>query len=89
MKAVEYVGRMLPDGHLELPPAARDELHLRPEMQVKVILLKSDESPNGEDHRVAVWKRMDRLRDELSKKAFSLTDALLQARAEERSHEAS
>jgi hypothetical protein len=87
MKAVEYTAPILADGRLEVPPDLKERMHLRPGMQVKVILLYGEESAADEKsleaRRAAVWEGLDELRAHFSQMNFNLTDALLQAREEE------
>jgi hypothetical protein len=88
LKAAEYTARVLPNGQLELPAAVRHELQLIPYTEVKVILLRAEDTPEEQQRlaaeRAEVWRKLDELRAQLSGKPGSLTDALLQAREEER-----
>jgi bifunctional DNA-binding transcriptional regulator/antitoxin component of YhaV-PrlF toxin-antitoxin module len=87
MKTVEYIGRVLVNGHLEIPTKVRHELQLRPNTQVKVILMREEETAEEqaakEAERAEVWRQIDALRDSLSGKDFNLTDSLLQDREAE------
>jgi hypothetical protein len=87
LKAVEYMARVLPGGQLELPAPVRHELQLRPNMQVKVIILRKEDTPEEKGHlaaeRAEVFRGIDKLREQLSGKEGNLTEALLQAREEE------
>ena len=83
MKTVEYTGRVLADGHLEVPALARHELKLYPNVEVKVILMRDDEiseESRRDAQRAEVWRQVDALRESLSTKDFSLTDSLLRSR---------
>jgi hypothetical protein len=86
MKTAQYIGRVLPDGNLEIPDPIRQELALEPNTEVKVIVQRSEPGRDSEamaEARAAVWRKLDALRERLSKMPFSLTEALLQAREEE------
>lgn len=87
MKAVEYIGNVLADGHLEIPATVKHELQLCPNEQVQVVLIPTPKTAEDDDLRAAerseAWRQVDILRKRLSGKNFSLTDSLLQAREEE------
>lgn len=87
LKAAEYVGQILPNGTLEVPTLVRHELQLRPNVRVKVILLREEDTPEEmarlEAERAAAFQKIDELREQLSGKEGNLTEALLQAREEE------
>ncbi len=87
MPVAEYVGRVLPDGHLDLPARVRRDLRLTTNQDVKVIVTheRTTESDCAQEEadRKAIWQRLEALRQRLSGMEFSLTDALLEAREEE------
>ena len=87
MKAAEYTAPILADGRLDIPTDIKDQMNLRPGVQVRVILLCGETMAADEEslqaRRAAVWKELDELRARFSQMNFNLTDALLQAREEE------
>lgn len=90
MKAVEYTGRVLPDGHLEIPATAKRELQLQPNVEVKVILMREETS---EEHaaqeaerarkRHEAWQAVMELRKSFEGMDFNLTDEIVKMREEE------
>jgi hypothetical protein len=91
MKAVEFQGRILPDGHLEIPASAQRELGLHSLMQVRVILLKDTVEGDGPtSHEQDKARRRHEaiqdllaLRNEFAGMDFNLTEVLLQTREAE------
>jgi hypothetical protein len=87
MKTVGYIGSLLPDGHLSVAADVVRRLDLRPDEPVQVVLisLPKVDGPTSQDTaaRAEIWLQVDRLRQRLSSKEFSLTEALLRAREEE------
>lgn len=87
LRAAEYTARVLSGGSLEVPASVRHELGLRPGMIVKVILLCSEETPEDKERiereRAGAFRKIDEVREQLSGRDGSLTEALLQAREEE------
>jgi hypothetical protein len=87
LRAAEYVARVLPGGQLELPAKVRHELQLQPSMQVKVIILREEESAEErerlEAEREGAFRKIAEVRKHLSGREGNLTEALLQAREEE------
>ncbi len=84
MQAVEFTGRILATGAVEIPAAVWQELRLRPGLQVKVVLLREEDMP-GELERLAkgreeAWRKVDEVREQLSGMAFDGTEAVLRAR---------
>lgn len=50
MKTVEYIGEVLPDGHLSLPDEVKKKLGLNPHCSVKItITVDTEEKPNPLD----------------------------------------
>lgn len=91
MKAIEYTGRVLPDGHLEIPAIAKRELQLQPNVEVKVILMREEETPEEQAAQEAerarkrheVWQAIMELHRSFEGMDFSLTDELVRSREEE------
>jgi hypothetical protein len=87
IKAVECMGEVESGGRIKVPLPTMIELGLKAMMPVRVILIPVEESEENKRRREAYarasWRRLDELRDKLSGKPGSLTDALLQAREEE------
>jgi len=86
MKTAGYIGNLLPDGHLSVAADVVRDLGLRPNEPVQVVLITLPEHEAAEGRAAArsdVWQRLDALRDRLSAKEGTLTEALLQAREEE------
>ena len=44
MIALEWKTKMLPDGHLSVPPAIINKLNLNSDSEVRILILKEDES---------------------------------------------
>jgi hypothetical protein len=86
MKAVEYLGRVLANGQLEIPLTARQELGLHPEMQVRVILLQNEAEGQASDEAERARRRHEAieellaLRTEFASMDFSLTEELVRVR---------
>jgi MOSC domain-containing protein YiiM len=88
LRAAEYMARVLPGGQLELPAKIRYQLQLRPNMQVKVILLRAVESEAEQAQREAeqAQKRhaaiadLLALRQEFAGMNFDLTEAVVRMR---------
>jgi hypothetical protein len=87
MKTAVYIGTFLPDGHLSVEPDAAQQLGLSPNQKVQVSLTPLARAPHDEASRGAeqaeVWRQVDLLRERFSRMRFSLTDSLVEARAEE------
>lgn len=87
MPVAEYVGRVLPDGHLDLPARVRRDLRLTTNQDVKVIVTheRTTESDVAQEEaeREAIWQRLYALRQRLSGMEFSLTDEIVRMREEE------
>jgi hypothetical protein len=91
MKAVEYMGRVLLDGRLEIPATARHELALRPNVQVKVILMREEQRAEEQTtiaaeqarKRHEAWQAVMKLRQSFAGMDFSLTDEIVRMRGEE------
>lgn len=90
MQAVDYVGKVLPDGHLELPPSVREEWDLHPEMEVKISLRWEEGGSHSSQCAQRATRRHDAiqalltLREEFAGMAeFSLTDEVVRMREEE------
>jgi len=87
MKTAGYIGSLLPDGHLFVAPDIVRELGLRPNDSVQVVLITLPQVEGDRERRAAeradIWRQVDSLREGLSDREFSLTDALLHAREEE------
>jgi antitoxin component of MazEF toxin-antitoxin module len=83
MKTVECIARVAPDGRLQLPVSTSQELDLKPDMEVKVVVSRLPTEEERSRLAAEAWEMLDRVREELSKKNFNATDALLQARYEE------
>lgn len=45
MEENQYIGEVLPDGHLSLADAVKDQLHLKPGDEVVVTLKKKEQNP--------------------------------------------
>ena len=60
MKQAEYVGVVEADGHLSLPEAVRDQLHLRSEqvLRVTIVTTETDEAINPS--ALDCWRSMGR-----------------------------
>lgn len=91
MKTAEYVARVLPSGHLEIPVEVQNGLQLRPNEEVKVILLRAEETAEQRAVAEAERARMRHeavagllaLRKEFAGMNFNLTDELVRMREEE------
>jgi hypothetical protein len=87
MKTAAYIGTFLPDGHLSVEPDAARQLGLSPNQKVRVVLSPLARAAQDEALKDAkkaeVWRQVDLLRERFSRMRFSLTDSLLEARAEE------
>ncbi|MBM3235897.1 hypothetical protein FJZ31_06315 [Candidatus Poribacteria bacterium] len=53
MKVIEYIGEVLPDGHLSIPDEVRRELDLSPHCNVKIIInVETSHVLNEADHEI-------------------------------------
>jgi hypothetical protein len=87
MQAAECTARVVIGRFLEIPAAVWEELQLRPGLEIKVVLLRKEDTPEDlallEEARKEAWRKMDEIREELSKLNFNATEAVLRARHEE------
>ena len=91
MKAVEYKGHVLLDGHLEIPTSVKHELHLHPNAQVKVILLSEEKTAEEQvakeaeraQKRHEAWQGVMEFRKSFADMNFSLIDEIVKMREEE------
>ena len=61
MKVVEYIGEVLPDGHLSLPDEVQKELGLSPHCSVKITITaiaEEEPSPSDEQRGWEVFRNM-------------------------------
>ncbi len=58
MKVIEYIGEVLPDGHLSLPDEIQKELGLSPHCNVKVTITVEDSHTLDEEKGWEAFKRM-------------------------------
>lgn len=91
LRTAEYRGRLLPDGHLSIAPEVVQQLNLRAESTVKVVLstrldrdgeLTQASELSGDDRKRA-WDRILRIREKFAGCQFSATEAVVRARQEE------
>jgi hypothetical protein len=63
MLAAEFTGRILTTGAVEIPAAVRQELRLRPGVQVRVVLLREEDAPQVPERsanaREEAWRKVD------------------------------
>jgi hypothetical protein len=87
-KAIECTGRVLPNGNLDIPAAVKVELQLRPNSQVRVIVVQPEETEEEKarkeaelaQQRHAAVAALLELRKEFAGMNFSLTDELVRMR---------
>ena len=71
MKMVEYIGEVLPDGHLSLPVEVQKELGLSPHCNVKItITVITEEKPNPLDEQRA-WEVLRNMGKNATSSGFS------------------
>jgi len=58
MKVIEYIGEVLPDGHLSLPEEIQKELGLTPHSSVKVTITVEDSRVLDEKKGWEAFRRM-------------------------------
>jgi bifunctional DNA-binding transcriptional regulator/antitoxin component of YhaV-PrlF toxin-antitoxin module len=58
MKVIEYIGEVLPDGHLSIPDEVRKELDLSPHCNVKIIInVETSHVLNEASHEITASPR--------------------------------
>jgi bifunctional DNA-binding transcriptional regulator/antitoxin component of YhaV-PrlF toxin-antitoxin module len=91
MQAAEFTTQITGTGTISIPVEVRRDLKLRGGLEVKVILLRKEDTSEDLERLAAqhqeMWRRIEALREQFSKGEGSLTDALLEARQEERDAE--
>ncbi len=71
MKTVEYIGEVLPDGHLSLPDEVQKELGLSPHCSVKItITVDTVKSSNPSDEQRA-WEVLRNMGKNATSSGFS------------------
>jgi bifunctional DNA-binding transcriptional regulator/antitoxin component of YhaV-PrlF toxin-antitoxin module len=87
LKAAEFTAQISATGTVTIPAAVRQELQLRPNVQVKVVLLRAEDTQEEKERlaaeRVESWRLMEEVRRELAGKDFNATEAVLEARRQE------
>lgn len=86
MKTAEYVGRILPNGNLEVPTSIREELGLKLNSEVKVILQQEESTARDQEKaaaRAAVMAQLEALRSRFPQVPLNLTETIRQCRDEE------
>jgi hypothetical protein len=91
MQAVECVGRVLADGHLDIPVTAREEFGWRPDEELRVLMLRPGRlpQPGPELHtelvrkRHEAWQAVMELRERFAGIESSLTDQVVRMHEEE------
>ncbi len=83
MQAVECVGRVLADGHLDIPVAAREKLGLRPGRLPQPGPALDTELARK---RHEAWQAVMELRGRLAGMEFSLTNQVVRMHEEEDDH---
>jgi hypothetical protein len=91
LQAVEFSTRLSASGTLPIPTLVCHALQLRSGVEVEVVLLRAEETPEDKARlaaeREAMWQRLEAIREKFAGLDVNLTDALLEARAEDRAHE--
>ncbi|HKI32031.1 MAG TPA: hypothetical protein VKA46_09185 [Gemmataceae bacterium] len=84
MQAAEFTANIPAMRILEIPAAVWQELQLRPGLEVKIVLLRKEDTPEDLERlarmREEAWRQMDEIREHLSGMNFNATEAVLRAR---------
>jgi bifunctional DNA-binding transcriptional regulator/antitoxin component of YhaV-PrlF toxin-antitoxin module len=87
MKAAEFTAHMTGTGTLVIPATVKHELQLRPDVEIRVIILRKEDTPEDLERlkaaRAEAWRKLDEVRAQLAGKDFNATEALIESRREE------
>ncbi len=87
MQAAEFTTQITGTGTISIPVEVRRDLKLRGGLEVKVILLRKEDTSEDLERLAAqhqeIWRKLDEVRAQLAGKDFDATEAVIRARREE------